>query len=289
MTMWIADTVDAMREQRAALSGKVALVPTMGALHEGHLSLIHAARKHTDTVLASIFVNPTQFGPTEDLSRYPRPFDRDLELCREAGVVGIFAPTVESMYPSTLPAVEMNVPALAADLEGAHRPGHFAGVCRVVAKLLNVCQPDIAFFGRKDYQQLCVIQAMVDDLNIPVDIAACDTVRDSDGLALSSRNVYLNDEQRRSALGLSKALREAKMMVEDGGETDPQVIERAMQQAMEAHHVDVQYAVVRHPYTLGELDCIEPALTGGVVALVAGHVGDVHLIDNALLGAAKPV
>lgn len=284
MTMWIADTVESMIERRSAMRGTIALVPTMGALHEGHLSLMREARRHTDQIVVSIFVNPTQFGPGEDLDRYPRPFERDLEFCRAEGAVGIFAPSVESMYPQSAIAVEMNVPALAADLEGAHRPGHFAGVCRVVAKLFNVCRPDLAFFGRKDYQQLRVISAMVNDLNMPLRIMECDTVRDEDGLALSSRNAYLSDEQRQHALGLSKALAEAQLLVADG-ETDPAAVERVMRQVMEVHHVDVQYAVVRHPQTLGELDCIEPALTGGVIAMVAGHVGDVHLIDNALLGA----
>ncbi len=282
--MWQAQQISDLRQRRSELQGKVALVPTMGALHEGHLSLMRRASEVADHVLVSLFVNPTQFGPGEDFTRYPRPVADDLAKCRETGVEGVFAPGPEHIYPpSQLPA-DVNVPSLSGILEGEYRPTHFAGVCRVVMKLFNIVQPDVACFGRKDYQQLKVIEAMVGDLNLPVTIEACPTLRESDGLAMSSRNVYLSDEERRHALGLIKSLQEAKKMV-DAGETDPEVVAKAMVQNMQAHQVEVDYAEVRHPTTLQPLDIIEPALTQGVVALVAGHVGQTRLIDNMLLGA----
>src|SRR6185369_4057963 len=172
--------------------GPVAFVPTMGALHAGHVTLLAAAATMGRHVLASIFVNPTQFGPGEDLTRYPRPLDHDLEKCRAAGVAGVFVPTVDEMYPPSEPPCTADVPALTADLEGRFRPGPFAGVCQVVAKLFGIVQPEVACFGMKDYQQLRVVDAMVRSLNLPVRISALPTVRESDGLAMSSRNAYLN-------------------------------------------------------------------------------------------------
>ena len=281
--MWIADSIAELKQHRSQAPAPVALVPTMGALHAAHQSLIEAAQRHAATVIVSIFVNPTQFSPGEDFDRYPRPADEDLALCRAAGVTGLFQPTVEQMYPPEVPPCRLQVPALAAELEGAARPGHFDGVCRVVAKLLNIVGPHVACFGRKDFQQLRVIQAMVADLNLPVGIIECPTLRDADGLALSSRNVHLSPQQRRHGLGLSKALREAERMIGTADETDPQVVEQAMQQVMQAHQVEVDYAAVRHPLTLAALDSIDPALTGGVVALVAGRVGTVRLIDSVLV------
>lgn len=284
--MWIADTIESMRVHREVFRREgrsVAFVPTMGALHEGHLSLMRAAAELADVVVASIYVNPTQFGVGEDFDKYPRPLEHDLKLCEAQGVAGVFRPTDAMMYPADALPCEINVPALAGVLEGEFRPTHFAGVCRVVAKLFNIVQPDVACFGRKDYQQLKVIEAMTADLMLPVRIAACPTMREEDGLAMSSRNAYLSDEGRRHALGLSKALREAANLVNDG-ESDPAAVEAAMRATMAAHHVEVDYAVVRHPHTLARLDIIEPALTGGVIALVAGRVDGVRLIDNALLG-----
>lgn len=282
--MWIAKTIREARRQRDALSGRVCFVPTMGALHAGHVSLMQAGHCLADHVLVSIFVNPTQFGPAEDLTRYPRPIENDLALCEQAGVAGVFEPSVEEIYPPGRPACEVTVPALANMLEGHHRPGHFAGVCRVVAKLFNIVQPDVACFGQKDYQQLRVIQAMVNDLDMPVTIAELATVREPDGLAMSSRNVYLTPAQRHHALGLYKALSEARMLVEEEEETDPAVVETAMRQVLVAHHVEPDYAVVRHPLTLTPIDSINPKLTGGVVALIAGRLGNVRLIDNMVLG-----
>ena len=283
--MDVFSTVADIRQHRSATAGTVALVPTMGALHEGHLTLMREAAKHVDEVWVSIFVNPTQFGPHEDFDRYPRTLKADLANCEAAGVSTVFVPTVDEMYPPDAIDTQILVPDLAGVLEGKMRPGHFDGVCRVVAKLLNVTQPTVACFGQKDYQQLKIIEAMVRDLMMPIEIVGVPTVRESDGLAMSSRNRYLNDEQRKHALGISKALKHAKMLIEASGETDPTVIAHAMQQVLEAHHLDVEYAQVRHPQTLAQLDCIEPALTGGVVALIAARIEAVRLIDNMIIGA----
>ena len=237
----------------------------------------------SDAVIVTIFVNPAQFGPDEDYQRYPRPLDADLDVCRDAGVVGVFNPSVEEIYPPGIPAAAVNVPQVAAELESASRPGHFEGVCRVVLKLLNIVGPQFACFGLKDYQQLCVIHAMVTDLNLPIEIVPCPTVREPDGLALSSRNQYLDSEQRQHALALYKSLLEARMLVQTAGETDPEAVERAMQQTMTAHGIDVDYAAIRHPTTLAQLDSVDPCLTGGLVALVAGRLRNVRLIDSMLL------
>lgn len=283
--MWLSTTIADVRRRRRAEAGTVAFVPTMGALHEGHIALVEHGHRVADHVVVSIFVNPTQFGPHEDFHKYPRPLERDLAMCEAAGVAGVFNPPVEEMYPPHAPACEVNVPMLTADLEAAARPGHFAGVCRVVAKLLNIVQPDVACFGMKDYQQLQVVTAMVRDLNMPVAILPCPTVREPDGLAMSSRNRYLDAEQRRRATGLAKALEQARMLVEDAGEADPATVEAAMRQVIVAHRFDrIDYATVRHPHTLATLDAIEPALTGGVVALVAARLGPTRLLDNRVLG-----
>lgn len=281
--MWIAKDVSTLRQERAKANGRVALVPTMGALHDGHVSLIKRARELGHTVIVSLFVNPTQFAPHEDLAKYPRPFENDVAKCIDAGVDGLFAPTVDEMYPPDVVGSDVNIPELAKVLEGASRPTHFGGVCRVVAKLFNMVKPHVACFGMKDYQQLAIINAMVQDLAFDIQIEACPTVREADGLAMSSRNVYLEGDQRHHALGLSKALKEAMQMIENG-ESDPIIIERTMQQVMTAHHVAVDYAVLRHAHTLRELDSINTAVTGPVVALVAGKVGNVRLIDNMVMG-----
>lgn len=280
--MWQVQRINDFRVKRSRLSGSVAFVPTMGALHRGHISLIDRGHEIADHVVVSIFVNPTQFGAGEDFSKYPRPIEDDLAKCEAAGAAGIFAPTAADMYPPDQLPADVNIPSLATILEGEYRPTHFAGVCRVVLKLLNIVQPDIACFGRKDYQQLKVIESMVGDLNLPVRIEPCETLREADGLAMSSRNAYLSAEDRRHGLGLFKALSEARLMV-DAGETDPEAVNRAMQQNLEAHHVEVDYAQVRHPTTLQPMDIIDPSLAG-IVALVAGRVGKTRLIDNMLLG-----
>lgn len=272
------------RGYRGELKGKVALVPTMGALHEGHLQHIRACREHADHVVVSVFVNPTQFNEKQDYQKYPRTLEVDIRHCARAGADAVFAPGADELYPPAQTPVEISVPSMAGALEGRDRPGHFQGVCRVVVKLLNILRPDTVSFGRKDYQQLRIVSSVVSDLMIPVRILEVATVRESDGLAMSSRNLRLTPEQRQRAPGLFKALSAAKQMVEQDGETDPHAVEQAMRAVLRAHQVEVGYTAVRHPQTLGELECIEPALTGGVIALVAGHVGEVRLIDNMLLG-----
>ncbi len=286
--MWIAQTVRECRERRGALTGRVAFVPTMGALHEGHCSLIRAGRAMADHVVVSIFVNPTQFAPHEDLDRYPRPLADDLRQCEAEGAAGVFHPSVAEMYPTGQPACEVSVPAVAGTLEGEHRPQFFSGVCRIVMKLLNTVWPDVACWGQKDYQQFRVVDAMTADLKLPVRNALLPTIREPDGLAMSSRNVYLTDTQRPRALGLIKALHAARQLVEDAGEIDPHAVEAAMRRVLEAHRLKVDYAAVRHPLTLAQLDCIEPSLTGGVAALVAAHLDQVRLIDNMLLAVDDP-
>ena len=284
--MFIAKTVEALRTFRKRLDGSTALVPTMGALHAGHLALVQQAHEVADHVIVSLFVNPTQFAPSEDLAQYPRPIADDLALCREAQVACVFAPEVSEMYPPDEVACVVDVPEITGPLEGDVRPGHFAGVGRVCLKLFHMAQPDVAVFGQKDYQQLMLIRALAADLALPMRIVACPTVREADGLALSSRNRYLDAAQRRHALGLFKALRQAQAMIEQG-ECDPQIVEETMRTTMASHQIEVDYAAVRHPLTLSELDNLDPATCGGVVALVAGRLTGattVRLIDNFLIG-----
>lgn len=251
----------------------------MGALHEGHLSLIRAAHELADEVWVSIFVNPAQFGPNEDLDRYPRPIEDDLAACHREGVAAVFMPEPDEVYPPGLIPALVDVPAITQGFEGQHRPGHFAGVCRVVLKLLNLCQPSVACFGQKDYQQLIAVQAMVADLNLPVAIQAVPTVRESDGLAMSSRNRYLEPDQRQHAVALIKALRLAEQMIQDDGHLEPAPIEAAMRQTLLAHRVEPDYAAIRHPQTLEPVDVIDRS----VVALIAGRLGPVRLLDNLII------
>jgi pantoate--beta-alanine ligase len=284
LTMWVTKTVEETRKARGHMVGSVALVPTMGALHAGHASLITQAKALADHVVVSVFVNPTQFGPKEDFSKYPRPIEKDLAMCKAAGASGVFNPGVADVYPDGGVAADVTIPSLASILEGAARPGHFAGVCRVVAKLFNITQPNVALFGKKDYQQLAVIRAMVADLNMPLSIHACETVRESDGLAMSSRNVYLSAEDRVHARGISLALREAKAMILEQGETDPKAVESAMEQVIRAHRFEPGYSVVRHARTLEPMDTINPKVTHELVLLAAAKIGGVRLIDNMEVG-----
>ncbi len=270
----VEEVRQAVREARAA-GKRVGCVPTMGALHEGHLSLIRAARRDCDYVVVTIFVNPTQFGPNEDFEKYPRPFDADLQACQREGVDLVFHPSVEEMYPPGAQTF-VEVEGLSATLEGACRPGHFRGVATVVVKLFNAVQPDVAYFGLKDFQQQLLIRQMCRDLLIPVEIRTCPTVRDSDGLALSSRNTYLSPEERQAARSLSQALFLARDRLKSG-ETDLQAVRRAMRELMEKHpEVTVDYATVCDPDTLQELATPQPKM----VALVAARVGQTRLIDN---------
>jgi pantoate--beta-alanine ligase len=277
----IASTVQELRENlgEARRQGKsIALVPTMGALHEGHASLIRAARESSEFVVVSVFVNPTQFGPHEDLTRYPRPFADDVKLCAALGVDLIFHPSVEMMYPPGFKTF-VEVTGLQDVLEGASRPGHFRGVATVVLKLFNQVRPDRAYFGQKDAQQARIIRQMVQDLDVPVEVVVCPTVREKDGLALSSRNRYLDAGQRAGAVVLSQALAEAARRFAQG-ERDPAVLVRAMTEHVAAVPGAVlDYAVCVDSQTLAPATSLDrPALLA-----LAVRFGATRLIDNLLL------
>ena len=256
----------------------VGFVPTMGALHAGHVSLIEAARAADGFVVASIFVNPTQFGPKEDFARYPRPLERDLETCGAAGVDLVFAPEPAAMYPPGFHTF-VNVSELSTMLEGASRPGHFQGVATVVLKLFNLVQPDRAYFGQKDAQQVRVIQQMVRDLNAPVEVVVRPTVREPDGLALSSRNQYLDADQRREAVVLNRSLEEAEAAIRIG-ERDTALIERRMAERIAATPGAVlDYAVAVDAETLKPVT----PLRGKVLLALAVKFGATRLIDNRVV------
>ncbi|HEX8627593.1 MAG TPA: pantoate--beta-alanine ligase [Catenuloplanes sp.] len=259
---------------RAGLTGTVAVVMTMGALHEGHAALLRAARERADRVIATIFVNPLQFGPHEDFDRYPRTFEADLAVCRAAGVDLVFAPTRTQMYPHGEPEVRVNPGPRGELLEGASRPGFFHGVLTVVLKLLQLTRPDLAFFGEKDYQQLTMIRLMVRDLEIPVEIAGVPTVREPDGLALSSRNRYLSAPQRQAALALSTALRAGLAAAEQGGDADG-----VLAAALERFHAGTADAKLDY-LVLTDPDLGPAPTTGPARLLVAAWVGTTRLIDN---------
>ena len=258
---------------------RIALVPTMGYLHEGHLTLVNEARRRADVVVMSIFVNPLQFGPTEDLARYPRDLPRDRRLAEERGVGALFVPSAAVMYP---PGSETRVvPGRAGGRwEGVARPGHFSGVLTVVAKLFHLVEPDVACFGRKDVQQVVLVRQMVRDLDWPIELAVVPTVREPDGVALSSRNAYLGPDQRRSATALSGALQEAHVAWR-GGERSAQAIEARMRRFLEAFSdVQVEYIAVAEPDALAP---VAEAEATTIVALAA-RVGLTRLIDNIVLG-----
>ncbi len=273
----IAD-VRAEVEEARRLGMTVLFVPTMGALHEGHASLIRAAGRPSAFVVVSIFVNPTQFGPNEDFARYPRTLDADQKLCTEAGANLIFAPTAEEMYPDS-PLTSVEVAELQDVLCGPLRPGHFRGVCTVVLKLFNIVAPDVAVFGEKDFQQSRIIRRMVRDLNVPVEIQIEPTVREADGLALSSRNRYLTAEQRAAAPGIHRALQAVRSRAQ-AGETDVTRLEQSLRAELEAiPGARVEYARIVDAETLqtpAKLD--RPA-----AAAVAVFLGNTRLIDNVLL------
>jgi pantoate--beta-alanine ligase len=278
----IHETIEEMRAAcRAARRGgkRLGFVPTMGALHEGHLSLVRAARASCDVVAASIFVNPTQFAPTEDLATYPRSFEQDRDLLEREGVELLFAPSVAEMYPSSAVAW-VTVEALSDKLDGRSRPGHFRGVTTVIAKLFHIVEPDAAFFGQKDAAQLAIIRSMVRDLNFPVEIVSCPIVREPDGLAMSSRNAYLDPRQRKQALVLSRSLAHVKKKWE-AGERDAEILLAAGREEFAAEpSVRLDYLEIVDP---GNLDPLEQAAKGSLVA-VAAYVGATRLIDNLLLG-----
>jgi len=275
------DTVTELSRLRAVVNGwkreglRVALVPTMGNLHAGHYSLVTLARQYADRVVSSVFVNPTQFGPNEDFTRYPRTPEADTTGLEQAGCDVLWLPTVESMYPFGVAlAASVNVPGISGLLEGAHRPGHFDGVCTVVSRLFNQVQPDVAAFGKKDYQQLAVIRQMVEDLAFPIQIVGGDIVREADGLAMSSRNQYLNAEHRQ----VSTTIHQVLLAMREGfiaGKART-LIEAEATAALQAAGFQVDYAVVRLP------DLSEPADAddGTRVALIAARIGTTRLIDN---------
>jgi pantoate--beta-alanine ligase len=274
----VATTVDEVRRWRREARGSVGLVPTMGALHAGHLSLVEAARRENDRVAVTLFVNPTQFGPHEDYARYPRDLARDAALLAPAGADLLFAPPAEEMYP---PGTEttVDVGPVAVPLEGERRPGHFRGVATVVLKLLGIATPARAYFGEKDAQQLAVIRRLVADLNVPVEVRACPIVREADGLALSSRNAYLSPEDRRAATVLFRAL-EAGEALWRAGERDAGALRRAMARHLAGEpRARVDYVSVADPSTFREVE----TASGPLYLLLAAFFGEARLIDNRRL------
>jgi pantoate--beta-alanine ligase len=273
----LRETLDVAR----ARGHRVGLVPTMGYLHEGHLRLVDEARRRADVVVMSIFVNPLQFGPAEDLARYPRDLQGDSTKAESRGVDVLFVPDVSEIYPEP-PRIVVSPRSLATRWEGAARTGHFEGVLTVVAKLFNIVQPDVAIFGQKDIQQAMLIRAMVRDLDIPVEIVVSPTVREADGLAMSSRNSYLDGPSRLRALGLSEALR-AVQHAYDGGERSAIALEAIARTHLEERGVtEVDYVAIADP---GTLEPLAQATAGTIVALAA-RVGRTRLIDNMILGGA---
>jgi pantoate--beta-alanine ligase len=283
-------TVRTVRELREALAPErragrtIGLVPTMGAFHDGHLSLIRRARGQCDVVVVSLFVNPTQFGPKEDLHAYPRDEARDVRLAEREGVDLLFAPRTDEVYPDGF-ATTVTVAGLTDVLDGA--PGqrgaeHFAGVATVVTKLFNMAGPDVAYFGQKDAQQALVIRKLVRDLDIPVRIEVCPTVRDRDGLALSSRNAYLSGDERRRALGLARALRAAEAAVESG-RIDAHAVLAAARGELDAHGIEPEYLELRSAADLSPVERVN----GSTLLAVAAKVGRARLIDNTILGGTR--
>lgn len=257
---------------------RIGVVPTMGALHDGHRSLVRASLGQVDETIVTIFVNPTQFAPSEDLAKYPRPFEDDLQLLGSLGIATVFAPSEQEMYPSGSSTAVLP-PMVSKVLEGENRPTHFGGVATVVLKLFQLTCADVAFFGQKDYQQVAVIRQMIADFNLPVELVACPIVREADGLALSSRNIYLSDEERQIALSLHRTLEYVEREIE-AGERDGHLLMAAMRQMLIDGGVTiVDYAVVADPQTLEIQDDVRlPA-----VALLAAYVGATRLIDNRIL------
>ncbi|OQA00697.1 MAG: Pantothenate synthetase [Planctomycetes bacterium ADurb.Bin401] len=307
--MKIARTIEEIRmfvSEAGSLGNKIGFVPTMGALHEGHISLIKKAKQQTDFVVVSIFVNPTQFGPNEDIDKYPRPFENDLEICKTNGADAVFAPDGAEMYPvrdsnsckSVLELTEkaskeivsngtypqknltwVNVEKLSEPLCGKSRPTHFRGVATVCTKLFNIVQPDVAFFGQKDAQQVIILKRMVEDLNLPMRIVVCPIVRESDGLAMSSRNKYLNPQQRKDASLLYAALQEAEFFI-NAGELKSAFLKEQMKKILNiSRQIDIDYISIVNAETLDEIDEIR----GKVLIALAVKLGPARLIDNIML------
>jgi len=283
--MEVAETIESVRRlvKAARSKGKrIGFVPTMGALHIGHICLIEKAVKECNFVVVSIFVNPTQFGPDEDFEKYPRPFESDLEICKKAGVDVVFAPSPQEMYKKEN-LTWVNVEKLTEPLCGRFRPGHFRGVATVCAKLFNIVAPDVAYLGQKDAQQAIVLKQMVADLNMPLEIVVCPTVRQADGLAVSSRNKYLSEQQRKDATYIYKALKKCESLIE-AGTTDIETIIGEMQKILkQVPSIEIEYISIVDAETLQELERI----AGKVLAAVAVKIGSARLIDNILLDTGK--
>lgn len=283
--MEVTETIKSVRRLvKAARSkgNKIGLVPTMGALHIGHICLIEKAVKGSDFVVVSIFVNPTQFGPAEDFEKYPRPFESDLEICRKAGVDVVFAPSPQEMYKKEN-LTWVNVEKLTEPLCGRSRPRHLRGVTTVCAKLFNIVEPDVAYFGQKDAQQAIVIKRMVADLNSQVEIVVCPTVREPDGLAVSSRNKYLSEQQRKDATCIYKALKKCESLVE-AGTTDSKTIIGEMKQILnQVSSIEIEYISIVDAESLQELERI----AGKALAAVAVKIGSARLIDNIIVDAGR--
>jgi pantoate--beta-alanine ligase len=278
--MRVLPTIAEFKQARQEVTTSVGFVPTMGYLHEGHLVLARRAKAENGIVAVSIFVNPTQFGPTEDFARYPRDPDRDLSLLEKEGVDWVFMPSVEDMYPQGSSSW-VNVEKVTDRLEGAIRPGHFRGVATVVAKLFNIVQPTRAYFGQKDAQQVVVIKRMVADLNMNLEVVVVPTVRESDGLAISSRNVYLNPQERQAALVLWKSLNLARQLWLEGERKAERVRQQMASLIQKEPLARIEYISIAHPETLEELTEIDqPALVS-----LAVRVGKTRLIDNVTLGS----
>jgi len=259
---------------------RVGFVPTMGALHDGHLSLVRAAKAQADVVIVSIFVNPTQFGPNEDFAKYPRSFERDCQMLEKEGVDLVFAPSVEEMYPAGA-ITYVTVEGLSEKLCGKSRPGHFRGVTTVVSKLFSAVEPDNAFFGQKDAAQAAIIRRMVRDLNFPVQIVVCPIVREPDGLAMSSRNAYLNPQQRKSALVLSRSLNQVEQLFNRGERDVSKLVATGRNTIAADPSVRLDYFEIVDPENL---ECVN-RISGAALVAVAAFVGTTRLIDNVVLTA----
>ena len=287
--MKLIHTVEAMQAEAEAArcaGRRLALVPTMGALHAGHLALVEEARRRADHVTVSIFVNPTQFGPGEDFDAYPRTLDADLEALRAAGgVAAVFAPSAQAMYPNG-PAAHrawVEVAGLDAHLCGRHRPGHFRGVATVVTKLWLACRPHLSLFGRKDAQQFVILRRLAEDLNVGIEVVGIETVREADGLARSSRNVYLSADERRQAVVLSRAVEAARVAIEGGEQHPERLVESMLTTLAQAPAARVQYAEIVEAETLAPVEQIRPGQE--VLAAVAVFFGTTRLIDNSFARA----
>jgi pantoate--beta-alanine ligase len=278
ITVSYAKVMSTLARQAHAAGKRIGFVPTMGALHESHLSLVRAARQQSDVVVCSIFVNPTQFGPTEDLSQYPRNFERDRDMLAGEKTDYIFYPSVDEMYPPGA-TTWVHVEGLSEKLDGKSRPGHFRGVSTVVSKLFHLVQPDKAYFGQKDAAQVAVIRKMVHDLNFDLEIVVCPIVREPDGLAMSSRNAYLDPTQRKQALALSRSLKQIQVMIERG-ELKADALIRAGKQTIAAESgARLDYFEIVDPDTLDP----QEGVSKGALVAVAAYVGSTRLIDNLLV------